>query len=127
MPVLVGVCPLASVGVAVREVHGRVSERRCACAFTGRKPLPHRHNRTWPLTHRLAAPQQTTPARLCVSPPLPALATSALPARALCAQAFLTGTLQNYARKHSFAIDTVSFSFHVMDEAQVRACTRACA
>ncbi|KAF5829736.1 dynein heavy chain and region D6 of dynein motor-domain-containing protein [Dunaliella salina] len=34
-------------------------------------------------------------------------------------QAFLTGTLQNYARKHSYAIDTVSFSFHIMDEIQV--------
>jgi len=29
-------------------------------------------------------------------------------------QAFLTGTLQNYARKHKVAIDTVSFAFHVM-------------
>ena len=30
-------------------------------------------------------------------------------------QAFLTGTLQNFARKMMFSIDTVSFSFRVMD------------
>lgn len=32
------------------------------------------------------------------------------------AQAFLTGTLQNYARKHGLPIDTVSFGFSVADE-----------
>ncbi|KAF6265909.1 dynein heavy chain 2 [Scenedesmus sp. NREL 46B-D3] len=31
-------------------------------------------------------------------------------------QAFLTGTLQNYARKNALRIDTVSFSFQVMDD-----------
>ena len=31
-------------------------------------------------------------------------------------QAFLTGTLQNYARKNALPIDTVSFGFQVMDE-----------
>ncbi|GIQ83503.1 dynein heavy chain, partial [Kipferlia bialata] len=31
-------------------------------------------------------------------------------------QAFLTGTLQNFARRHVVPIDTVSFSFHVLDE-----------
>ena len=31
-------------------------------------------------------------------------------------QAFLTGTLQNFARKHIKPIDTVSFSFHVIKE-----------
>lgn len=30
-------------------------------------------------------------------------------------QAFLTGTLQNYARKHGVAIDRVSFGFEIMD------------
>lgn len=31
-------------------------------------------------------------------------------------QAFLTGTLQNHARKHAAAIDTISFGFEVMDD-----------
>jgi dynein heavy chain len=31
-------------------------------------------------------------------------------------QAFLTGTLQNFARKNALPIDTVSFGFQVMDE-----------
>lgn len=31
-------------------------------------------------------------------------------------QAFLTGTLQNYARRMRFAIDTVQFSFVVVDK-----------
>jgi dynein heavy chain len=30
-------------------------------------------------------------------------------------QAFLTGTLQNYARKHQIAIDTVAWNFRVQD------------
>lgn len=30
-------------------------------------------------------------------------------------QAFLTGTLQNYARKEQLPIDTVSFSFNIID------------
>ena len=29
-------------------------------------------------------------------------------------QAFLTGSLQNYARKHKFPIDQVNFNFHVV-------------
>jgi dynein heavy chain len=31
------------------------------------------------------------------------------------AQAFLTGTLQNYARHHKLPIDTVVFTYQVMD------------
>jgi dynein heavy chain len=30
-------------------------------------------------------------------------------------QAFLTGTLQNYARKFAYPVDTITFSFRVMD------------
>ncbi len=40
------------------------------------------------------------------------------------AQAFLTGTLQNYARKHAFAIDTVSFGFQVMTGLDAAACSQ---
>merc|ERR1711871_27490 len=33
-------------------------------------------------------------------------------------QAFLTGTLQNYARKHSYPIDTIEFGFRYLDDRQ---------
>jgi dynein heavy chain len=36
-------------------------------------------------------------------------------------QAFLTGTLQNYARRHRLAIDIISFGFTVMDKLKVDA------
>ncbi|KAJ9504717.1 hypothetical protein QJQ45_010696, partial [Haematococcus lacustris] len=36
-------------------------------------------------------------------------------------QAFLTGTLQNYARKNTLPIDTVSFSFQIMDSLEADA------
>lgn len=38
-------------------------------------------------------------------------------------QAFLTGTVQNYARKNAFAIDTVSFDFRVMDQLDAASCS----
>lgn len=38
-------------------------------------------------------------------------------------QAFLTGTVQNFARKNAFAIDTVSFEFQVKDQLQEETCT----
>ena len=38
-------------------------------------------------------------------------------------QAFLTGTVQNYARKNAFAIDTVSFDFQVMDQLEAATCS----
>ncbi|BBN11637.1 hypothetical protein Mp_5g13570 [Marchantia polymorpha subsp. ruderalis] len=39
-------------------------------------------------------------------------------------QAFLTGTLQNFARKHRMAIDTVSFDYQEMDTDSVKTLTR---
>ena len=36
-------------------------------------------------------------------------------------QGFLTGTLQNYARKHAKPIDAVSFGFHVLGDRKVEA------
>lgn len=41
-------------------------------------------------------------------------------------QAFLTGTLQNFARKNQYSIDTVSFSFHVLDQTNVGVCVCVC-
>lgn len=38
-------------------------------------------------------------------------------------QAFLTGTVQNFARKNAFAIDTVSFEFQIMDQLKEAECT----
>ena len=38
-------------------------------------------------------------------------------------QAFLTGTVQNFARKNTFAIDTVSFEFQILDQLQEAECT----
>lgn len=36
-------------------------------------------------------------------------------------QAFITGTLQNYARKHNFSIDTVDFDFRVLTREEMEA------
>lgn len=50
------------------------------------------------------------------TPPERILITS--PPRRFAPQAFLTGTLQNYARKNRFPIDTVSFDFVIRDDLQ---------
>jgi dynein heavy chain len=38
-------------------------------------------------------------------------------------QAFLTGTLQNFARKHVLSIDTIDFSFQVLSESLINRLT----
>lgn len=41
-------------------------------------------------------------------------------------QSFLTGTLQNYARRHKMAIDTLKFSFEVLRETPTVAAADGC-